>query len=110
MAAELWRAITALEQASDWMLCTTVSDPAAALAGSFNFMMLLGYVCGGWQLARAAVIARSGRERLPADGFFHAKIVTASFYAEQILPKASALLTMVRAGSSYAQQLPAELF
>ena len=40
-----------------------------------------------------------------ATSFRRAKIVTATFYAEQILPKATALLTLVRSGTSHAQTL-----
>jgi acyl-CoA dehydrogenase len=95
-------AIDALEQATAWMLETLPVNPAAAMAASVNYMMLTGFVCGGWQMARAAIAAHG------SDGdeaFRRAKIVTATFYAEQILPKAAALLTSVRCGASLAQDL-----
>ncbi|MDR3524288.1 MAG: acyl-CoA dehydrogenase C-terminal domain-containing protein [Acetobacteraceae bacterium] len=103
----LAESVDALEQASQWLARTLASDPVAAMAASVNYMMLAGYVCGGWQLARAAQIA------LPhagADEFLQAKITTAVFYAEQILPKTASLLTTVRAGASQAQALPIEQF
>ncbi len=87
-----------------------VHDPAAALAGSFQYMMLAGYVCGGWQLARAAVRAQAALGATPSDGFMQAKITTAVFYAEQILPRATSLLTMICAGQSYAGALHLEQF
>jgi hypothetical protein len=70
------------------------------MAVSVNYMMLVGYVCGGWQMARAALVAQ---EKLTAgeDTSFHeAKLVTSRFYAEQILPKAGALAAAVRAGGN----------
>jgi hypothetical protein len=73
-------------------------------------MMMTGYVCGGWQMARAALGARA---RLPSredQVFCRAKIATARFYAEQILPKASALSTVVKSGASTAFTLDAEQF
>jgi len=100
-------AVDALEQASQWLGRTLAKDPVAAMAASVNFMMLAGYVCGGWQLARAALIALP---KAGEDDFLAAKIITAVFYAEQILPKASALLTTVKAGASQAQALPIEQF
>jgi acyl-CoA dehydrogenase len=106
IARHLAAGVDALEQASEWLLHTLSHDPAAALAGSFNYMMLTGYVCGGWQLARAALIARARNK----DDFMQAKITTAAFYAEQILPKAASLLISVRAGASYAGTLPLEQF
>ena len=51
--------IQALEQATQWMLQTIGADPDAALGASVNYMMLTGYVCGGWQMARAALAARA---------------------------------------------------
>ena len=69
------------------MLQTIGEDPDAALGASVNYMMLTGYVCGGWQMARAALAARSRRGSGTDEDFCRAKIATASFYAEQILPK-----------------------
>src|SRR6516225_6779941 len=47
--------VEALEQATQWVLQTIREDPNAAHAASVNYMMLTGYVCGGWQMARAAI-------------------------------------------------------
>ena len=92
------------------MLQTVDRDPDAAFGASVNYMMLTGYVCGGWQMARAALAARV---RLTADadeGFYRAKIATARFYAEQILPKANALLVAVKSGASTALALTEDQF
>jgi len=50
-------------------------------------------------------VASSGQE-----GFCRAKISTATFYAEQLLPKANALSTMVKSGASTAFALEEEQF
>jgi acyl-CoA dehydrogenase len=100
-------AVDALENSASWILHTLAADPKTALAASVNFMMLAGYVCGGWQLARAALAAAKAPDQ---DEFLRGKITTAAFYAEQILPKAAALATTVRHGSSFADQLPIEQF
>jgi 3-(methylthio)propanoyl-CoA dehydrogenase len=102
--------IEALEQASQWVLQTIGEDPDAALAASVNYMMLTGYVCGGWQMARAALVARRQITSGVDENFCRAKIATARFYAEQILPKANALLTAVKSGASTAFTLPEEQF
>jgi 3-(methylthio)propanoyl-CoA dehydrogenase len=97
--------IGALERATQWLLQTIGHDPDAALGASVNYMMLTGYVCGCWQMARAALAARA-RLTTDADEDFHrAKIATARFYAEQILPKANALLVAVKSGVSTALAL-----
>jgi acyl-CoA dehydrogenase len=94
--------IQALEQATQWMLQTIGRDPDAALGASVNYMMLTGYVCGGWQMAHAALVARARLNAGEDEDFCLAKIATARFYAEQILPKANALLTAVKSGASTA--------
>ena len=91
-------AAQSLAQATDWML--SGADPRAVMAVSVDYMMLTGYVCGGWQMGRAALAAQ---RKLAAgeDPVFHeAKLVTARFYAEHVLPKAGALLRSVRSGGA----------
>ena len=102
--------IQALEQATEWLLQTIGRDPDEALAASFSFLMLTGYVCGGWQMARAALAAQAGLASGQDEGFYRAKIATAVFYAQQILPKSSALLAAVRSGASRARDLQEEYF
>ncbi len=102
--------IQALEQSTQWMLKTIGEDPDAAMGASVNYMMLTGYVCGGWQMARAALAARVRLTSGADEDFYRAKIATARFYAEQILPKANALLTAVKSGASTALVLEEEQF
>ena len=96
--AFLGQGIEALNGATQWMLATIAQDASSVMAMSVNYLMLTGYVCGGWQMARAALVAQ---EKLAAgeDPEFHeAKLITARFYAEQILPKATALMSAIKAG------------
>ncbi len=108
--AALRDGVLALEQATQWVLQTIEQDPAATLAASFSYLMLVGYVCGGWQMARAAVAARACLQSGEHKGFYRAKIATATFYAEQIMPKANALLSVVKSGASTALALGEECF
>ena len=97
--------VEALEQATQWVLQTIGRDPNAALGASVNYMMLTGYVCGGWQMARAALAARVRLTAGADEDFYRGKIATARFFAEQILPKATALLAAVKSGASTALAL-----
>jgi alkylation response protein AidB-like acyl-CoA dehydrogenase len=102
--------VQALEDATAWMLHALATQPDAALAGSVDYLMLTGYVCGGWQMARAA-LAASRKIAANEDPDFHrAKLVTARFYADKVLPKASALLEAIRSGASSGSSLPIEQF
>jgi acyl-CoA dehydrogenase len=73
-----------------------------------NYLMLTGFVCGGWQMARAAIRARAQVEAGTDIAFHKTKIATATFYAEQIMPKAVGLLGVIRSGASTAAAIQDE--
>jgi 3-(methylsulfanyl)propanoyl-CoA dehydrogenase len=108
--AALGGGVLALEQATQWMLQTMEQDPDATLVASVGYLMLVGYVCGGWQMARAALAARAHLQAGEHDDFWHTKIATTTFYADQIMPKAGALLGAVMSGASSALALGEECF
>ncbi|HYG91788.1 MAG TPA: acyl-CoA dehydrogenase [Azospirillum sp.] len=87
-------ALDALDQATDWMVRTQKEGNAhAAAAGAANFLRLWGTVTGGWMMAKAAAKAIEGLRQPGANTpFLEAKLVTARFYAEQILATAQGLL------------------
>ena len=70
-------------------------------AAAFDYMMLIGTVIGGWQLARGALAAldelNAGAEDKP---FLQAQVVMAKFYAEHVLPRCTAYAAAVQAGSA----------
>ena len=103
--------VAALRRASDFILSKGGEDPLQAVANSFNYLMLSGYVIGGWLMARAALKA----EQALADGagdeaFYRAKLATARFYATQILPKADGYAAAVVAGADPVMALDIEQF
>ncbi len=86
-------------------------NPRAAFAGAVPFLKLLGVLAGGWQMARAALVA----EKLLASGnsdssFLKAKIATARFYADHVLVQAPALRNTVVEGSAAVMALAEEQF
>ena len=80
------------------------------MAASMSYLMLTGYVCGGWQMARAALVAQDKLEQGEDASFYGAKLITARFYAEQILPKAGALVQAIKSGGSSVMALNEEQF
>jgi 3-(methylthio)propanoyl-CoA dehydrogenase len=90
IGAGLERALAGVEESTGQVLEALAADPAVALGGSFDYLMQCGYLFGGWQLARSALLA-SDRLAAGADNdFYLRKIATARFYAEQILPRCAA--------------------
>src|SRR6267142_4113460 len=83
--------VAALTEASGWLLATFPHNMKAAAAGAVPFVKLFGVVAGGWQMARAALIAKRRLDEGAEDyDFYRAKIGTARFYAEHVLQLAQA--------------------
>ena len=88
-----------LKQTTDWLLANVPADPGNALAGATPYLRMCGIVTGGWLLARSAQAARRALDAGEGDAdFLQQKLVTARFYAEQILPQAAGLAPSVTAG------------
>ena len=104
-------ATAALQSAIHWMVSSTATNPRAAYAGSVPYLKLWGITAGGWQMARAAKIAVEKLalgEGNPA--FMRAKLATARFYAESLLPLADAYAQSATSGSRDALELAADQF
>ena len=98
----------ALADATEWVLAEREAN--AVMAVSVDFLMLAGAVCGGWQMARAARVAQN-KLFTGVDSVFHeAKLVTARFYAEHLLPRAAALLSSIQSGGASILALTEEQF
>jgi alkylation response protein AidB-like acyl-CoA dehydrogenase len=90
IGAGLERALAGVEESTGQVLEALAADPAVALGGSFDYLMQCGYLFGGWQLARSALLASDRLEAGADNDFYRRKIATARFYAEQILPRCAA--------------------
>ena len=93
LGAALGDAVAGLRGSVDWLL-GVAADPDAVGAASVNLLLQAGIACGGWQLCKAALAAAGG----PDDAFNAAKLVTARFYCEQILPRADAAARAAQSG------------
>ena len=99
--------VAALTEAVMWLAEYGPANPNDALAGATPFLRLMGTVLGGFVMARAALAATELLEKGYGDAdFLSAKIATARFYAEQLLPEAAGLLPMVRAGVDQLFEVP----
>ncbi len=96
----LKRAIDGLATATQWVVDTFPKDPNAVAAVSVPFLKLWGTVGGGWMMARAALLADAKVAKGGDANFCRAKIATARFYAEHILPQAGGLAREVTGGAS----------
>jgi alkylation response protein AidB-like acyl-CoA dehydrogenase len=107
----LSQAVDSLESATRWLVDNYASSPNAAAAVAVPYLKLFGTVAGGWVMSRAAVIAQARRKDPQSDtSFLSAKMNTARFYAEHILPQARAYADTVLSGSASVLALEEEQF
>ena len=94
-----------------WIVATYDADIKAVHAGSVPFLKLMGIVCGGWQMARAALVAQQRLAAKEGDAaFYAAKIATARFYADHLLAQAPGLRNTVMRGAAGVMALSEEQF
>ena len=99
---------TAFEEALAYILANAKTDTKAVYAGSFAYLRLSGLVLGAWQMARSLLAAERLRDSDPS--FYHAKITTARFFVENLLPQASALATSIIESGHSTNALEVEQF
>ncbi|MDR7331452.1 acyl-CoA dehydrogenase [Roseateles asaccharophilus] len=92
----------------DFIAASAKGNPNAAYAGSVPYLMLAGNLVAGWQLARALLAAE---DALATDkAFMAAKITTARFYVEHILPRTASLRAAIVDGADSVTELSLEAF
>jgi acyl-CoA dehydrogenase len=100
LAAPLSKAIGALAETSQFIGMTAMGDLRKAVACSVPYLKLWGITAGGWQMARAALVAANKLASGDADAeFYKAKIATARFYATHVLTQSAYLKRQIADGS-----------
>jgi hypothetical protein len=98
-------AVAALRDATTWILTNGAADPNNALAAATPYLRMFGLVAGGWVMARQAIAARTlGVE----DPYNAAKLSTARFYIEELLPQVHGLMGAITAGKDVLFELTPE--
>ena len=62
--------------------------------------MLLGYLCGGWQMAKSAYIASEAATQAFSPDFLAAKQTTCQIYITSCLPQIEALSAKIKGAGS----------
>ena len=94
----------------DFVVTQTKSRPNAVFAGSVPYLMLAGNLMAGWQMARALMAAEDRAAAGQDAAYMNAKVATARFYAEHILPRTAALATAILGGADSVMGVPADAF
>jgi acyl-CoA dehydrogenase len=105
----LGQSLAHLQEASMWFMQNAMAKPDNAGAGSYDYMHLFGLVALGymWCLIAEAALARKGNGAAPA---MDAKLVTARFFMDHLLPETATRLASIKAGADSTMELPADAF
>ncbi|KJK14759.1 acyl-CoA dehydrogenase C-terminal domain-containing protein [Pseudomonas sp. NPDC087612] len=104
----LLKALGELEDLSQWLCEQARHDPNAIGAASVEYLQLFGYVAYAYMWSRMAAVARDSLVQDPA--FYGAKLASAGFFFERLLPRTLSLHASIRAGSASLFELDAAQF
>ena len=111
MSSSLSKAVSALEEATQWMLANAKSNTDAVAASAQPYQRQFSMVAGGYMMTRLAYAAHSAlREDAAQAEFYNAKLITARFFAEAILPQVLGLLPTIKGGHTTAVQIANDQF
>jgi len=105
----LGQSLAHLQEASMWFMQNAMAKPDNAGAGSYDYMHLFGLVALGYMWCRIAeaVLAKKGNASAQR---MTAKLVTARFFMERMLPETATRLARIQAGAASTMELPADAF
>jgi len=99
-------AIACARASTQQIMFQAKSSPLAAGSAAVDYLNLIGYLCYGYMWLRAAAVASD----CDNSDVGEAKIITARFYFERLLPEVEMLAGRIAAGPDATMALPAELF
>ena len=104
-------ALKAWTDATEWLAANAKTGLSGVLTAAVPYLHLAVTVCGGWFMGKAALAAAGYLDKGEGDQpFYRAKVTSARFYADQLLPQAAAFAETVMAGDAAIQNIGAELF
>ena len=111
MVEALAKGFGALQLATATLAERGLKDPEEGAAAATDYLRLLGLVAIGYCFAKSARIA-SGKLAAGGDdaGFYDAKLKTATFFFERILPQVGCILQAIKAGKGSMMALADEAF
>jgi alkylation response protein AidB-like acyl-CoA dehydrogenase len=111
MVEALEKAFGALQLSTATIAERGLKDPEEAGAAASDYLRLMGLVAMAYGFAKAAKIAGQRlAEGTGEPGFYEAKIATARFFYDRILPQSASLFAAVKSGKASMMALPEEAF
>jgi alkylation response protein AidB-like acyl-CoA dehydrogenase len=110
-AGRLEKATSDLHASTMWLMQNGLANPDNAGAASVPYMHLMGIVAVGLMWLRMATAAQRMLNAGEGDAaFLTAKLTTARFYAERIMPDTGSLRRKLEAGAESMMSMPVEMF
>jgi alkylation response protein AidB-like acyl-CoA dehydrogenase len=107
----LAQAFGALQLSTGTIAQKGLKDPEEAGAAATDYLRLLGLVAMGYCFARAIKIAQTRlAEGSEEADFYRAKIATATFFFDRILPQATACFLAIKSGKQSMMAMDEEAF
>ncbi|EQB09556.1 acyl-CoA dehydrogenase [Sphingobium quisquiliarum P25] len=111
LAEALEKASGQLGAATMWLMQNAMQNPDNAGAGAVHYMHILGIVSTGLMWLRMAKAAATLLEAGEGDArYLEAKLVTARFFAERIMPDAGALRRKIEGGAESLMAIDPDMF
>jgi alkylation response protein AidB-like acyl-CoA dehydrogenase len=109
--APVAKAFERLQRATAWMAQESLKNPDEAGAAAADYLHLFGYVALGYLWARMAKIALDKRGGKKEDAaFYEAKLATARFYMQRMLPRSGTHFATLMSGGSSLINFPDDAF
>ncbi|WP_369602687.1 acyl-CoA dehydrogenase C-terminal domain-containing protein [Hahella sp. SMD15-11] len=105
----LGEALDNLTEATRFVLDNAAQDGNLVGAASADYLELFGLVSFAYMWARMVAVAAAKAEG-DTSGFYDAKIKTAQFFYDRLLPKRTALLSAIKSGSASMMAMEDEQF
>ncbi|MFC3696401.1 MAG: acyl-CoA dehydrogenase C-terminal domain-containing protein [Pseudomonadota bacterium] len=110
-AEALEKATGQLQAATMWLMQNAMKNPDNAGAGAHHYMHILGIVATGLMWLRMAKAATGLLAAGEGDAkYLEAKLVTARFFAERIMPDAGSLRRKMEGGAEALMALDPDMF
>jgi hypothetical protein len=94
-----------------WFMQNAMAKPDNAAAGSTDYMHLMGLVAQGFMLLLIAKAALAKKAADPDSAvWMDAKLLTAKFFMERVLPESAAHLARISSGADTMMAMPEEAF
>jgi alkylation response protein AidB-like acyl-CoA dehydrogenase len=111
LVEQLERAFGALQLSTAQLAQSSLKDPEEAGAAATDYLRLIGLVAMGYMFVKSAKIAAEKAPTANGDqAFYEAKITSARFFVERILPQTTALFLAIKAGKASMMALGEDAF